>query len=106
MDQQILDTIINLVKVLGAVGLGSGVMPLIIAAINRPEYPSAAKQTVAVMTSILVAIVGIIWSGIDYRNLAIVLPALLIGTHMAYIKYWKSTGIASWLEQLLSHNRV
>jgi hypothetical protein len=92
--------VVNILKALAAIGFGSGAVSLVVAAIVGSSWPSQAKQAVALLTCIIGAFILVLVAGVDLTNLALVIPMMIITCKIVYVKWFKPTGLAPWIETL------
>lgn len=102
MDQNQLNAVFDIIRVLAMAGFGGGVMSLFVSLVVDAPWDKRAKDTVAVLSCIIVSLLGLIVANIDLTNMVIVAPAMILGCHFSYVKFWKPTGIGLWIEQFFS----
>src|SRR5688500_16998578 len=105
MDNDTTQQLIDLVKIIALSGIAGNFMSLFVSAIVAADFAPRAKEIIAVLTCVAASVIGILLTGLDYTNIAIVFPAFIVGCLGSYRLWWKPTGIASWLEDILITNK-
>lgn len=95
-----INTVIDVLKALAAIGFGGGVASLVVSAIVGAQWPRQAKEAVAFLTCIIGAFILVLISGVDMTNLVVVIPAMVVMCKIVYVKWFKPFGVAPWIETL------
>lgn len=100
MQGEFIDRLNEIAQVIWQTGLISLLMPLIVATVVRSDWSRTAKEITVIITCSIAGLITVLATGQDVSNLAIVIPVMVALTREFYGRYWKSTGIAGWLEDL------
>ena len=89
-----------LLRLLGATGVVSLFMPLLVSVVVQAAWPRPMKELAVIVSCLVVSAAGVAASGQPMTDLMIVVPAMVVMTRITYQQYWKKTGIAEWIEEM------
>lgn len=96
MNEQ-LEVVIRLIIAAGGVSM---VMPLLVSVVIQSQWSKEVKEIIVLLSCLAASVAGLISNNLDLTNLVIVLPTMVWLTRFFYLKYWKPSGIAPWIERI------
>ena len=79
-------------------GIVSVIMPLIVAVVVQSHWRKELKGAVALAASLIAGLGSVFINGTDFKDLGVVIPAVLVASQVSYHTFWKPTGLGPNLE--------